>query len=79
MVEILRFDGTTGGEVVLAARWSLAAADGRELMLHKARYSAPIGAPNYEATVTAMGHTLAALSRDIAATVQRIATQPSTR
>lgn len=36
LVEVTRFDGTTGGEVVLAARWSLVAADGKELLMRQA-------------------------------------------
>jgi uncharacterized lipoprotein YmbA len=78
-VEVTQFDKTMGGEVVLAARWSLAAADGPELLMRKARYSAPAGGQDYEATVTAMSRTLEALSRDIAAALLTIARQAPTR
>jgi uncharacterized lipoprotein YmbA len=79
IVEVTQFDRTTAGEVVLAARWSIALADDRELLLRKARYSAPAGRQEYEATVTAMSRTLEALSRDIAATIQTMAQQAPTR
>jgi uncharacterized lipoprotein YmbA len=79
IVDITQFDGTTGGEVVLVARWSIVGADGKELMLRKARFNTPAGGQNYEATVTAMSRTLEALSRDIAATIQTIAQQAPTR
>jgi hypothetical protein len=78
LLEVTRFDRTMEGEVVLVARWSLLGAAGQELTMRKARFSAPAGGPEYEATVTAMGRTLEALSRDIAATVQRLA-QPAPR
>ena len=76
LLEVTRFDRTTGGEVVLVARWSLLGAAGQELTMRQAHFSAPAGGPEYEATVTAMGRTLEALSRDIAATVQSLA-QPA--
>jgi uncharacterized lipoprotein YmbA len=76
LLEVTRFDRTTGGEVVLVARWSLLGAAGQELTMRQAHFSAPAGGPEYEATVTAMGRTLEALRRDIAATVQSLA-QPA--
>ena len=79
IVEVTQFDRTLGGEVVLVARWSITAANEQELMMRKARFSAPAGGQDYEATVTAMGRTLEALSRDIAATIQSMAQQLPTR
>jgi uncharacterized lipoprotein YmbA len=76
LLEVTRFDRMMGGEAVLVARWSLLGAAGQELTMRKARFSAPAGGPDYEATVTAMGRALEALSRDIAATVQSLA-QPA--
>jgi uncharacterized lipoprotein YmbA len=73
LLEVTRFDRTMGGEAVLVARWSLVGAAGQELAMRKAHFSAPAGGPDYEATVTAMGRTLEALSHDIAATVQDLA------
>ena len=73
LLEVTRFDRMMGGEVVLVARWSLLGAAGQELTRRQARFSAPAGGSDYEATVTAMGRTLEALSRNIAATVQSLA------
>ena len=64
---------------MLAARWSLIAADGKELRMRQARFSAPTGGQDYEATATAMSQALGALSRDIAAAIQTIAPQAATR
>jgi ABC-type transport auxiliary lipoprotein component len=61
-VEVTRFDGGTGGEVVLAARWSLLGADGQELVMRKSRCTLAANRQDYEATVTAMSRTLEALS-----------------
>ena len=73
LLEVTRFDRTMGGEAVLVARWSLLGAAGQELAMRKAHFRAPAGGTDYEATVTAMGRTLEALSHDIAATVQDLA------
>jgi len=74
-VEVLQFDRGPGGEVVLAARWSLLDRDGKELVLRTARLSQAAGGTDYEATVTAMGRTLDALARDMAATLQSMGQQ----
>ena len=69
MVEVLQFDRGPGGEVVLASRWSLLDRDGKELVMRRSRISQAAGGADYEATVTAMGRTLEALARDMAATL----------
>ena len=79
LVEVTRFDGTTGGEVVLAARWSLVTAEEKELLMRQARFSAPACEQDYEVTATAMSQALGALSRDIAAAIQTMAPPASTR
>jgi uncharacterized protein len=66
-VEVLQFDAGPGGEVVLAARWQILNADEKELVMHTSHLTAVAGNHEYEATVTAMGRALDALSRDIAA------------
>ena len=78
-VEVLQFDRGTGSQVVLAARWSLLDRDGKELVMRTSRFSMAAGAPDYEAAVTAMGRTLEALGRDIAATLLSMAQQAPTR
>src|SRR5262249_18000674 len=54
-VEVLQLDRGPGGEVVLAARWSLLDRDGKERVLRTSRLSQTAGGADYEATVTAMG------------------------
>ncbi len=78
-MEVLRFDGGTGGEVVLVARWTLAGADGKERVMRKSRFQAPANTRDYEATVTAMSRILEDLSRDIASTLQTTVQQASAR
>jgi uncharacterized lipoprotein YmbA len=78
-VEVLQFDAGPGGEVILAARWQILNADEKELVIRTSRLTAAAGGHEYEATVTAMGRTLDALSRDIAAALLTIAQQAPTR
>ncbi|MCZ6873654.1 MAG: PqiC family protein [bacterium] len=66
-VDVTRFDGEMGGEVLLLARWSIVGKDGKEWVKKNSRFSQPAGAPNYESTVTVMSRALERLSRDIAA------------
>jgi uncharacterized protein len=79
LVELLRFDGPLGGTVVLAARWSLADANGNELLLRLSQMTAPTEGGDYEALVMALSRTLDALSRDIAAALLHVAPPASTR
>jgi len=78
-VDVLQFDAGPGGEVILAARWQILNADEKELVMRKSRVTAAAGGHEYEATVTAMGRTLDALSRDIAAALLTIAQQAPRR
>jgi len=78
-VEVLQFDAGPGGEVILAARWQILNADEKALVIRKSRLTAAAGGHEYEATVTAMGRTLDALSRDMAAALLTIAQQAPRR
>jgi uncharacterized lipoprotein YmbA len=78
-VEVLQFDRGPGGQVVLAARWSLLDHDTKELALRTARLRQAAGGADYEATVTAMGRTLEALAQDIATTLRSMARPAPTR
>lgn len=69
LVEVSRFDGPIGGEVILAARWRLVDADGKELVMQTSRLTAATSGGGYEAMVTAMSSALDTLSREIAATL----------
>ncbi len=71
-VEVLRFDGSLGGEAVLEARWSLFGSDAEEPILTKrSRFEQATGGPGYEAFVEALNRTLEALSREVAREVRR--------
>jgi uncharacterized lipoprotein YmbA len=78
-VDVTRFDGGVDNEVVLDANWTIADADGKELIVRKSRFQSPAGAQNYEATVTAMSRTLDALSREITATLLILARHAAKR
>jgi len=78
-VEVLQFDGWLGGESALIARWSLLGRAERELSSRKVHLNAPTGGRDYEAMVAAMNQMVEALSRDIAAAIQHLAPQASTR
>jgi uncharacterized lipoprotein YmbA len=75
-VDVTQFDAGPSGEVVLAARWRILSANEKELVIRKARFTAVARLQHdYEATVLAMGHTLDALSQDIAAALLTIVQQ----
>ena len=74
-VDVTQFDAGPSGEVVLAARWQILSANEKELVIRKARFTAVAGRQGYEATVSAMGHALDALSQDIAAALLTIVQQ----
>jgi uncharacterized lipoprotein YmbA len=70
-VEVVQFDGTLGGDVVLIAKWGLIDADGKKLLLGKgSSFKEPTGAATYEALVAAESRAVAALSREIAEAIR---------
>jgi uncharacterized lipoprotein YmbA len=78
-VEVMQFDAGPGGEVVLAAHWQILTANEKELVMRKSHLTAAAGGYEYEAMVTAMGRTLDALSREIAAMLLALAREAATR
>lgn len=71
-VEVLRFDGSLGGDAVLEARWSLFGSDAEEPILTKrSRFEHATGGPGYDAFVEALNRALEALSREVAQEVRR--------
>ena len=79
MVEVWQFERGLGNQVVLVARWNLLDRDGKALALRTSRISLAAGGADYEATATAMGRTLEALARDMAATLRSLAPPAPTR
>jgi hypothetical protein len=70
-VEVVQFDGTLGGDVVLVVKWGLLEADGKKLLLGKrSSFKEPTGAATYEALVAAESKAVAALSQEIAEAIR---------
>jgi uncharacterized lipoprotein YmbA len=74
-VEALQFDGGLGGESTLLALWSLLDEGERPLLTQRASLTVPVAGRDYEAMVQALNQMLEALSRDIAAAIQRQASR----
>jgi len=70
-VEVVQFDGTLGGDVVLIAKWGLFEREGKKLLLGKrSSFREPTGSATYEALVAAESRAVAALSREIAEAIK---------
>jgi len=70
-VEVVQFDGTPGGDVVLIVKWGLFEADGKKLLLAKrSSFRESTGSATYEALVAAESKAVAALSREIAEAIR---------
>lgn len=73
-LEIVRFDGSPGGEVVLDARWSLISAEAQEASrTERSAIRQPVSGTGHAAVVAAMNRAVDSLSREIAAGVRRMA------
>lgn len=71
-VDVSRFDGTLGGEIVLEARWALTGASVRQLIaVRHVRIVEPVDGADFTAYVAAMERAARALAREIAAEVPR--------
>ena len=70
VIEVTRFVGQTGGEVSLAALWSILSKNGKDVLVSKkSSFHESTGSSEYAALAAAMSRTVAALSRDIAVAV----------
>ncbi len=70
-VDVIRFDGSLGGDVSLIARWAIF--DGKErklLTMRKSSIAEQSGAQGYEAMVAADSRALEKLSREIAEAIK---------
>jgi len=69
-VDVLRFEGSAGGEVVLKARYALFGPDGRKVIsAGESIVREPVGGTDYGALTAAMSRALAAFSREVAAAI----------
>ncbi len=66
-VDLLRFDGPAGGDIVLDARWRIVGNDRTELLVKRSTITEATSDAGYGVLVAAMSRALATLSRDIAA------------
>jgi uncharacterized lipoprotein YmbA len=72
-VEVIRFDGTPGDNVVLNVCWSVIAENGNKVLVNKmSSFSQSTGVQSYEALVAAKSQVLANLSQEIAGEVNRL-------
>lgn len=70
-LEVMQFDGTLGGEVVLIVKWGLFGDHGKKILLAKREsFKESTGAATYEALVAAHSKAVAALSREIAEAIR---------
>lgn len=70
-VDVLRFDGVLGEEVVLSARWAVLSGDGKRVLVSKvSRYIEPTRGPGFDAFVAAQSRALSQLADEIVATIR---------
>lgn len=72
-VDVIRFDGSPAGEVVLDARWSILDPDDALLRTERSRLTQPVSGAGYEPLVDAMSRALGVLSREIAQEIRTVA------
>lgn len=67
--EILRFEGTPAGDVVLRARWRLLDTRGRELVVRTSAVTEAADGPGYAPMAAALSRALASLSDEMATAI----------
>jgi len=75
VIDVSRFDGTVGGEVVLDARWRVLGPDRKELVLRRSVVRQSTGEGGYIGVVAAMDRSLATLSEEIALSLKELGWQ----
>lgn len=72
-VEVRRFDGELGGEVILSGRWSVFSDDGKQTVVGRGfSFHEQTQSETYEAYVAALSRTIAELGRAIAEELESI-------
>jgi uncharacterized protein len=66
VVDVTRFEGSMGGDLVLDARWRIEESRGKGLVVRRSTLHEATGAPGYAALVGAMSRALGRLSQDVA-------------
>lgn len=73
-VNVIRFDGKPGDQVILEAWWRLLSGDGKTMLQSKrSSFSQSVGGGDYKSLVLAHSQALGALSREIAASILALA------
>jgi len=73
-MDVIRFDGSLGGDVSLIARWAILEGKERKIVFaRKSTIAEPSGAQGYEAMVAANSRALEKLSREIAEAIRTLA------
>jgi len=78
LIDVNRFDGPLGGDLVLDARWRIVGPDRKDVVERRFTAREPVGAATYGAQVAAMSRALGALSREIAGALAAVAPRAST-
>lgn len=70
-IEVLRLDGSLGGDVSLEAWWMLLTGDGKKMVLtKKSTFTEAVAGKDYRSLVSAQSRAVAGLSQEIAKTIQ---------
>ena len=77
LIDVNRFDGPLGGDLVLDARWRIVGPDRKDVADRRFTVREPVGEATYGAQVAAMSKALGALSREIAAALAATAPRAS--
>jgi len=75
-VNVTRFDTDVGGPAILAVRWEIFDDDGKSLVVDRSTFTETVEGGDYGAVATAMSRTVAAFSREVAATIKSLPRQP---
>jgi len=72
-MEVLRLDGSLGGNASLEAWWMILSGDGKRMLLaKKSKFTEVVSGQDYRSLVAAKGRALGHLSRDIAAAIKTL-------
>jgi len=72
-IEVLRLDGSLGGNVSLEAWWMILSGDGKRMLFaKKSNFTEAVGGQDYKSLVAAQGRALGHLSRGIAAAIKTL-------
>jgi len=75
-INVMRFEGESGGDVTLKVRWSILGSGGEtDLLMKMSTFTESAEGSAYEAMVAAQSRALASLSREIAEAIATISRQ----